>query len=456
MLSHFAFTAIAFVVALGILITIHEFGHFWVARRMGVRVLRFSIGFGPALWRRVGKDGTEYVLAAIPLGGYVKMLDEREAPVDEADLGDAFNRKPLSARAAIVAAGPMANFLLAIAAYWLVGLIGTTGIAPLVGEPQPGTPAAAAGFVNEDRITSVNGKAVATWTDARIAILDAAMQNDAGSMRIGVETAQGAVVERHLDIDPALVLKVRGDPLAGIGFDAWRPHQPPVFGEVLDDGAAARAGIVEGDRVMAIDGEPIGSFGEVVERVVPAAGQTLAMTLERDGQEIIVDVTPEAVTVNGESRGRIGVIETHSAAAWEKARVTVRYGVLDSLGQAVVRTWEMTALTVRMLAKLVTGQAAIENLSGPLTIAQVAGQTAAVGIDHYIGFIALISISLAVLNLLPIPILDGGHLVYFALEAITGRPPSERVQMIGQQLGMLLLGALMMLAFYNDIGRLLQ
>lgn len=456
MFSNVAFSAVAFVVALGILIAIHEFGHYWVARRVGIKVLRFSIGMGKALWTRVSKvDGTEFTIAAIPLGGYVKMLDERVDTVAPGERHMAFNQKPLWARAAVVIAGPMANFLLAIAAYWLVMMIGISGLAPLLGPVAPDSPAAISGFQPEDRLLSVNGTDTPSWTDARLALLDASLDTTVPAL-VEVETLSGTRTTRELELSGVSVLKDGGDPLAGMGFSNWYPEIDALIGTVIPDGAAAVAGMLPGDLVLQVDEKPIESWLDFVNAVQPSADKTLALVVERDGQPVALNMTPQPVDIDGVTIGRVGVTETQSAVLFEKARITVQYPFGTAFVKALHRTWDMTTLTVRMLGKLVTGQASLDNISGPISIAQYAGQSASIGIDHYINFIAMISISLAVLNLLPIPMLDGGHLVYFAVEAITGKPVSERVQIIGQQIGLALLGGLMFLAFYNDIWRLFQ
>ncbi len=456
MFSNVVVSALAFLVALGILISIHEFGHFWVARRVGVKVLRYSIGFGSALLRRNGRvDNTEYVLAAIPLGGYVKMLDEREGAVAPAEQHRAFNRQPLWARSAVVIAGPAANFLLAIIAYWIVMMIGISGVAPLVGTPVPDSSAARAGFKHEDLIVAVNGQKTQTWTDARIALLESSL-NASAPLQITVEDVSGQQVIRQLPVTQDEMLKSDGDAVANLGFRTWWPEVDPIIGEVIDGGAAAAAGLQAGDRIVSVDGEPIPSWRALVQVVQPNAGVALALTVKRGEQIVPITLTPESVVMGETSVGRIGVMETQSAGLASKAQVVVKHAPLAAFGEALRRTWDMSVLTVRMLGKLVVGQASLDNISGPISIAQFAGQSVSVGIDHYINFIALISISLAILNLLPVPMLDGGHLLYFAAEAIRGKPLSERVQLWGQQVGIVLLGGLMFLAFYNDIWRLFR
>lgn len=456
MFSNVALSAIAFLVALGILISIHEFGHFWVARKVGIKVLRFSIGFGKPLFRRTGKiDGTEFVLAAIPLGGYVKMLDEREGNVVAGERHRAFNQKPLWARSAVVIAGPLANFLLAILAYWIVMLMGISGVAPLIGAPQADSAAERAGFAYEDLIVSVDGRKTQTWTDARIALLESSL-GSTEPLQIEVEQANGQLTVRELLVTQEQMLKSDGDAVANLGFRTWWPEVDPVIGGVVEGGAADQAGLLIGDTIVSVDEVPLTSWRQLVDIVQPSAGIALALVVEREGSAMALTLVPESVQVGDQSIGRIGVMETQSQALSARSQVVVKYPPLAALGEAMQRTWDMSILTVRMLGKLVVGQASLDNISGPISIAQYAGQSASIGVDHYINFIALISISLAVLNLLPIPMLDGGHLVYFAVEAVQGKPVSERVQIWGQQLGIVLLGSLMFIAFYNDIWRLAQ
>ena len=456
MFSNVVFSVAAFIVALGILISIHEFGHFWVARKVGIKVLRFSIGFGKPLLRRTGKtDDTEFVLAAIPLGGYVKMLDEREGPVAPREQHRSFNRQPLWARSAVVVAGPLANFLLAIAAYWLVMMIGISGVAPLIGAPESDSAAERAGFQYEDLILSVNGQQTPTWTDARIALLESSL-NASEPLQIDVEQANGQRVVRELPVTQQQMLKSEGDAVVNLGFRTWWPEVDPIIGEVIDGGAASKAGLLVNDRIVSVDGDNLDTWRDLVERVQPNAGVPLEIEVERDGQLMQLTLTPEAAQVGDRTVGRVGIIETQSQALADRSQVTVKHPPVDAFIEALKRTWGMSVLTVRMMGKLLMGQASLDNISGPISIAQYAGQSASIGIDHYINFIALISISLAVLNLLPIPMLDGGHLVYFAAEALLGKPVSERVQIWGQQVGIVLLGSLMFLAFYNDIWRLSQ
>ncbi len=456
MFSNVLFSVLAFIVALGLLVSIHEYGHFWVARKVGIKVLRYSVGFGKALWKKTGKvDDTEYVVAAIPLGGYVKMLDEREAPVKPSERHRAFNQQPLWARTAVVIAGPLANFLLAIAAYWIVMMIGISGVAPVVGDITPDSPAALGGFQNEDRIVAVNGSRTQSWTEARIALLEGSLDADT-PLIVNVETAAGSDAIRELRVGNRQLLKESGDLVENLGIRAWWPTIEPIMGRVVEGGAAHESGIQSGDRVVAVDGNGIDTWRELVTLIQPSAGIEMLLLIERGTEQLEVAITPKPFEANGQTVGRIGVAETQSAGLLDEISVKVQYPPLEGLLKAFERTWEMTLLTLRMLGKLISAQASLDNISGPISIAQFAGQSASIGVDHYINFIAMISISLAVLNLLPIPMLDGGHLLYFAIEAVTRKPVSERVQIMGQQLGLVLLGGLMFVAFYNDIWRLVQ
>jgi regulator of sigma E protease len=454
-MSDIIFSAAAFVVALGALVTFHEYGHYWVARRLNVKVLRFSVGFGRPLWQRTaGDDNTEYVIAAIPLGGYVKMLDEREGPVAPEERARAFNTQSLSRRTAIVVAGPLFNFILAIVAYWFTFVIGINGITPLLGQADPESAAGRAGFQVEDRVVSVNGVPTPTWSRVRIVILEQALDGN-DPLLIQVEDAQGNMVSRSLALPQRSLLQDEGDFIAELGFAQWFPDVAPRIGGLLDKHAAERAGMLVGDLVLRADGTPINTWREWVTFVRARPLQDIDLVVQREGSEVRLLLRPDLKDTRGGQIGYIGAYEVESRGLLERMRTTVRYGPLQAVQEALGRTWDMTSLTLRVLGKLITGEAALRNISGPITIAQYAGQSASIGIDHYLNFLALISISLGVLNLLPIPVLDGGHLLYFAMEAVTRRPISERVQMYGQQIGLVILIGLMGLAFYNDIARLM-
>ncbi|NOY62239.1 MAG: sigma E protease regulator RseP [Gammaproteobacteria bacterium] len=446
-----------FIVALGILITVHEFGHFWVARKVGVKVLRFSIGFGKPLWKRQGKvDGTEYVVAAIPLGGYVKMLDEREGEVAENELHRAFNRQRLAARVAIVAAGPIFNFLFAIVAYWLIFVIGVTGMKPIVGDVAPGSLAEAGGFQRGDEIVAVAGTETPTWEPVVFALLDRVL--DSNKEEIEVRDMDGRSLIRWIDMGAVSIDDMNsGNLLSQLGLSPQRPQVPAVIGRLLPAGAAEQAGMAVGDRVIAADGGEIADWEAWVNYVRARPEQTIQITVQRsDGSVEQLAITPAREAVDGEDIGRIGAAVQMPENFLEEVRAEVRYSPLEAVWKAMVKTWDMSLLTLRMIGKMVVGEVSTENLSGPISIAQYAGYSASVGFIPFLTFLALISISLGVLNFLPIPMLDGGHLFYYALEYITGKPLSDEVQMVGQQVGIVLLLGLMVFAFYNDIARLLS
>ncbi len=458
MSGHWLLSLPAFLLALGILISIHEFGHFWVARKLDVKVLKFSIGFGKPLWSRRGKvDDTEYAVAMIPLGGYVRMLDEREGDVKPQELHRAFNRKSVWARIAIVLAGPVANFILAAFVYWIIMMTGITGLAPLLGEITPDTPAAEAGFAFEDRIIRVGDTATPTWSDARIALLQQSMSsNDArgSAIDVFVQTAAGEEATRTLVIDKNALIQGNGDAIARLGIQQWWPVIKPIIGGLVEGGAASRDGLLIDDLVLQVNETSIDSWFDWVMVVRDNPGVEMQVDVLRNGEPQRVLLTPAERNVDGEIIGFIGASENQSGALMDKARIRVSYPPIESLKRGIEKTWDISVLTLRMMGKLVTGQASLDNVSGPISIAQFAGQSASVGMDHYLNFIALISVSLAILNLLPVPMLDGGHLLYFAMEVVTGKPLPEKVQLIGQQVGLALLGCLMILAFYNDILRL--
>lgn len=448
-------TILITIVTLGILVAVHEYGHFIVARRAGVRVLRFSIGFGRALWRHTGRDGTEYVVAAIPLGGYVKMLDEREGEVAPEELHRSFNRKPVGARVAIVAAGPLANFLLAIVAFHALYVSGVPGLAPVVGSVAPGSIADTAGLETGQEIVAIDGEATPTRQAVAMQLLK--RLGESGEIRFSVRrgtNASSLTYESAAPITNWLADEDDPDLLAGLGISYLVPELLPRIGHVLPGSPAERAGIRAGDLVIAAGGEPVRSWDAWVAIVRASAGRELEVELQRSGQNLVLRVTPAVATgENGASIGQVGVSVADQPWPEELVR-TERYGFLGAWRPALAQTWSLAIFTVDSVRKMFEGMISPKNLSGPITIAKVATDSARSGLESYIGFLALLSISLGVLNLFPVPVLDGGHLLYYLIEMIKGSPVSERAQMLGYQAGLVILVGVMMLALYNDLNRL--
>jgi len=438
------------LVTLGVLITFHEFGHFVVARRLGVRVLRFSVGFGKPLFSRLGRDGTEYVIAAIPLGGYVKMLDEREGDVEPGDVHHAFNRKPLGTRVAIVAAGPVFNLIFTVFALWLMFVFGRPDYLPLVGHTRG--VAAEAGFQRGDRLTHVGDRAVPTWSDASIAIATASLARD--PLPIRVVDARGVERVRTLSFAG---LPENGEPalVRDLGFNPKQSELPSIVGVVAAEAPAARAGLKVGDRVVELAGTRVETFDQLAEVMQRQRdGEPVAVVVERNGSLERLNVVPRAETdAKGARVIRIGIGAQQTQARPDTEQ---RFGPLAAIPAALGETWQMTRDTYAILGKLLTGQASLKNISGPVSIAQYADMSADRGIAWFLSFLAMVSLSLAVMNLLPIPILDGGHLLYYLIELVKGSPVTERTLRVGQTIGLALLAGLMGLAFYNDIHRLIS
>lgn len=446
-----------FIIAIGVLVTFHELGHYWLARWLNVKVLRFSVGFGKPLisWRRQrGQDEIEYAIAAIPLGGYVKMVDEREGPVAESDRTRAFNTQPVYKRFLIVAAGPLFNFILAIAFYWLVFMNGVDGFRPLINAPVKDSPAYEAGLQQGDEILAVNGTSVKTWDSLRLALINYGI--DGGVIRLTVKTADELETGKNLEIGDREILNKKADVLSQLGLSLWEPKLPTVIGGVLDNSAAKEAGLDEDDRVLSINGQAVTTWDQLVNTVRANPGKSLDFEVQRNNKTRHVTVIPNVKQSDGVDVGYLGAYANIPKEIADKRLTRVEYGFFGSFVRAAEETWNMSSLTLRVFGKMLLGEAALENISGPITIATYAGITASMGFLVYIKFLAMISVSLGVLNLLPVPMLDGGHLFYYLIEMIKGSPVSDQFQEIGQQIGLVLLLMLMGLAIFNDIQRLVN
>jgi regulator of sigma E protease len=446
-------TLFYFAIAIGVLVSFHEFGHFLVARKAGVKVLRFSVGFGKVLLSyRKNPEATEYVLSAIPLGGYVKIVDEREGEVKNEDLPFAFNRQSLLARTAIVAAGPIFNLVLAIALFWSVLVIGETGIKPILGAVGQGTLAATAGFVEGDQIVSVNDKLTPTWTEAMGTIIASALDGDQ-EIKVTVKNFDDQPYVRLLKIaesdaqNPEVLYE-------HLGFKPWSPKLKPIIGLVLPDSAALAAGLKKGDLIVSADGTVMNDWMQWVDTVKNHPGVAISLIIERDGVQLPLTITPKSVQSEQKTEGKIGASVFVPDELIKSLSVEYSLSPLKAIPVALETTWYYASTTLKMMSRMLIGKASVENLSGPISIAQYAGQSADMGLVPFIKFMALVSVSLGVLNLLPVPVLDGGHLLFFALEAIKGSPVSDRIQTFFQQVGIALLMSLMVLAMVLDVQRL--
>lgn len=444
-------TVLALLLTLGILVTLHEYGHFWVARRCGVKVLRFSVGFGKPLFSWYDRHGTEFAVAAIPLGGYVKMLDSREGPVPESEQHQEFMSKPPSRRIAIAAAGPVANFLFAILAYWVLSVVGFTAVAPVVGEVSGNSVAERVGLREGMEIREVDGHAVTSWRDINMRLLERTGEQGTVSLTVAEDgwerTLTGQLRGWQLSDDTP-------NPLAEFGLSPWRPDVPAVLGQIAEGGRAQQAGLKAGDRVVAVDGEPVADWFALVERIRQAPETTLTLTVERDGSEQQIQITPDTRTLeDGTVTGYVGAGVTE--ISWPDHLLRdISYGPLAAVPRALSETWADTRLTLVAIQKMLTGLLSPTNLSGPITIARVAEASVSSGFEDFVRFLAYLSVSLGVLNLLPVPVLDGGHIVYYTIEAIRRKPLSEQAQALGLRIGMAMILTLMVFALYNDLMRL--
>ena len=451
--GNFAFYLGAFALALGILIVVHELGHFALAKLCGVKVLRFSLGFGRTLWlKRFGADQTEWAISAFPLGGYVKMLDEREGPVAPHELARAFNRQAVAKRILIVLAGPLSNLLLAVLLYWALFMHGTEELRPVLASPPAATVAAQSGVQDGELVRSINGKPVATWTELRWELLQSALEHK--PITLELINRRNEIASRRMDTAGIDEADLEADLPTHLGLMLYRPQLKPIIGRVLTGSVAEAASLRSGDQFLAVNRQPVTSWNEVAAAIRKAPDQRTRFELERNGARFEVELSPGAAEEGGKRIGRIGIMVRDDPALRAQLVTTVHYGPLMALSRAAAQTWDTSLFSLRMLGRMISGEVSWRNLSGPVTIADYAGQSARMGWAQYLKFLALISISIGVLNLLPIPVLDGGHLLYYTVEIIKGGPLSERVMEVGQQIGLFLLVLLMAFAFYNDINRL--
>ncbi|MEQ1638335.1 MAG: RIP metalloprotease RseP [Methylococcales bacterium] len=450
----FIHTVFFFIIAIGLLVAFHEFGHFWVARLVGVKVLRFSVGFGKVIWSyQKHPSSTEYALSAIPLGGYVKMADEREGEVSQEDLPYAFNRQSLWSRSAIVIAGPVFNLLLAIVLYWSVFIIGEEGTRPVLGAVAPNTLAASAGFMEGDEILTVNQRPTPTWTEAMTQLIDVVMEGGL-NIPVTVKTTDQQSAQRTLVI-PTEVAQNPDALYKQLGLQPWSPTLKPVIGSVLPDSAAMSAGLQQNDLIISADGVLIKDWLQWVEYVKKRPEVAIALIVERADMQVKLNLTPKAEIQAGQPPiGKIGAGVLVPEDVLASMRVNYNLPVLAAFSAACQRTWHYSLATLKVMGQMLTGKASVENLSGPISIAQYAGQSASMGLVQFLKFLAIVSVSLGVMNLLPVPMLDGGHLLFYLVEAVKGSPVPEQLQLLFQQLGTALLMSLMILAMVLDVQRL--
>jgi len=438
------------LLTLAILVVVHEYGHFWVARRCGVKVLKFSVGFGKPIWNRVAQDGTEYIIAAIPLGGYVKMLDEREGDVAKEELEHAFNRKPLSARVAIVAAGPIANLLFAVVAYSFIFMVGIPGVRPIVDEVTITSPASIAGVTVGDEITAVNGRDTPTWRSVNRELLDIAIEGGAARVTVKMD---GNEAVKHLSIPKQEITTLSATALMkSLGLKPYMVELKPVIANVVDNGPAQLGGLQAGDSIVSVNGDLTKSWNKLVSIVQSNANEALTFVVMRESDQIELVITPYVAPGNV---GKIGAsVDSQKTVLPKELQAVERYGLIDALIKGTHQTWSFSALTLKSIGGMLIGDVSSDNIGGPITIAQYASSSANGGFISFVSFLAMISISLGLLNLLPIPVLDGGHLAMYFIEWIRGEALSEQSQLQLQKLGIILLLMLMFLAFFNDLTRL--
>jgi len=449
---------ISFLIAIAILVGIHEFGHFWVARKLGIKIIRFAIGFGKPIWtyKSKDKDATEYVLAAIPMGGYVKMLDEREGDVKEEEKHRAFNTQPVWKRFLVVLAGPMFNFFFAIAAFAAIQMIGVESIKPYLGSIQQGTVASEAGFQERDLVTAINDIETNSMQQVRLTLLNEYLKNP--KLDVHVTTDSGSQTTRKLDLSDTLLLADEKDYFSKTGMGFWQPPHTTIINSVLEGRPAEKAGLLADDEVVSIDGNAVSSTKYFSDYINTNPGKQIDITVKRNGANKTLQITPQLMEIDGQQRVLIGV---GLARKFDQKAVNDLFFIkeapfFEALQSGVVETWNMSIMTLKVMGRLITGEASLKNISGPITIANYAGKSALIGFSAFLTLLAIVSLSLGVLNLLPIPMLDGGHLMYYVIELVKGSPVSERVEAVGMRIGMSVVGVLMVVALYNDIGRLIN